>query len=168
MRQLSVRPLAKAKISQGFPLIRLAVPACSIAAWQAFALDHLDPSETDRSGILVVEEDRGCFLGLAVYRIETDLSLGRSLLVKCLVVHDHFKQGRARVALSLLNGLEKLAQRQGCGCIQFLVAGESSDGGPQWAIEHLLSCGHAMREMRLCSCLPHPADPSPVVASIAR
>lgn len=117
MRQVQIRPLTRAKISQCLPVVQLIMPEVSAEAWQHYALAHLSPGRTTEQGILAAEDDRGLVLGLLVYLIDRDLALERMMLIKHVVICDYFESGRKAVIRALFAAAEDLAQCRNCGSI---------------------------------------------------
>ncbi len=157
-RQLSIQPLTRGKIGQSFPLVQLAMPDCSLEAWQHYALDHLSPGGLRDSGILCAEDERGYILGLLVYQIHHDLSEGNSLLVKKLIAQDQFQSARRDVGLSLVRAMEDLARDHRCTVVHALVRASQGNGRDEWLLKLLTDCGHRVDSLQLCKALTGPLE----------
>ena len=150
MRTLTIQPLEKTRIAQCFPLVHLAVPSLTVAGWLEFANGHLSNRHSDPNGILVAQVEEGCILGLIVYQFDRLPALGRTFLVKHLIVHDYFTAGRRMVERSLIDAAEDLAREQGCQAISFIVPLHPAERPSMRLHEGLESLGHRVDAVSYC------------------
>ena len=150
MRTLTIQPLEKKRIAQCFPLVHLAVPSLTVGGWLEFANSHLSRRHSDPNGILVAQVEEGCILGLIVYQFDRLPALGRTFLVKHLIVHDYFAAGRRMVERSLIDAAEDLAREQGCQAISFIVPLRPTQVAGAGLHEGLESLGHKVDGVSYC------------------
>lgn len=111
-----VRPLAPEQVVQAFPLVSMLDMALTIDRWCEYAASL--GATTDGGGghrILSVQSGQGHIYGISAYCLKPDLHRDRILEIENFAVID--VAGTRRVAQVLLDGLEDLAQQQGCSCI---------------------------------------------------
>ena len=114
-RVLSTVPLTEDKISQAFPLIQAILPRLDFETWRNFAHPLTAEPAIGEHGIRVVRGETGYFCGLVIYRVERDLVHGAVLAADHFIALDLLDP--APVAEALIQELEKLADRFGCGAI---------------------------------------------------
>lgn len=116
---VSVAPLEREQIGQAFPLVRTVAPNLTFEQWVQVAGSLTNPHHFDSRGILVATGTSGHFYGLCLYRVEPAQELKR-IIVHYLVT---FGIGRhTPVSRSLVNAIDGLASRLGCGGVQSSVA----------------------------------------------
>lgn len=130
-------PLRPDQIRSVFPLIREALPDLQLADWLRFAR-RMTMRRTDQAGIVVVQRvGRNYPSGLFCYRVDRDLERGTVLNAEHFVAVDLLEPGA--VLAALVQELEAVGKRLGCGAVRSVVHGGQSEvrGG-------LAAAGHAM------------------------
>lgn len=150
MRRLTVAPLSPAKIDQCFALVRLGSPHVKPELWQTYAMDYLAESRAGNAGILSVEEDRGYLLGVLVYEVGPDLHHGITMIAKDCFVYDCLERGKREIALSLIAGLEELANQQRCTSLHLRLPVSRADPVDHWLAGLLQSSGHSIVAVQYC------------------
>ncbi|MCG8357831.1 MAG: hypothetical protein MI920_19880 [Kiloniellales bacterium] len=145
--------MTRPKIHQSFPLVQLAMPNCTLEAWQDYALSHLSPAGLRDSGILCAEDERGYILGLLVFQLHHDLTEGNSLLVKKLIVQDQFQSARRDVAMALIQAVEAMADETHCRTLHALVPVTPGGRRDDWLYQLFVECGHATNCLQLSKSL---------------
>ena len=139
---MKTQPLKLEKIDQAYGLVRLTAPQISLEAWRDFARSLISPSEAPESGILTVEDDCGCIMGLVGYVIDRDLDHGRTLLAKNLNALDGTENINQEVAFALIKAMEDLARDKRCGAIRTIIHEPEAALRDAWIIELLKNSGH--------------------------
>ena len=139
---MKAQALSSEKIDQAYGLVRLAAPQISLEAWRDFAKSVISPSVTPESGILTVEDERECIMGLVGYVIDRDLEHGRTLMAKNFIAFNGVERKRREVAFELIKAMEDLARDKRCGAIRTIVHEPEAALRDAWIIEVLKHNGH--------------------------
>lgn len=96
-----------------YPLVRIAHPTMSLAAWLAFARrwTRLSPR---RGGLSIVKDRRGYVHAMYTYRVDHNLRLGKFLRIADLIV-GHL--GSQMLANEILRAADRIAGNAGCSAI---------------------------------------------------
>ena len=127
-----------------FPLLREAIPGLSLPVWLRFARRASGPGRAGQTGIMVVRRaPRPMPCGLFIWRRDDDLEHGAVLVAEHLVAIDLLDP--EPVTAALVQELEALAKRLGCGGIRtvvirpdapiaasLLAAGHGKEGAAMW------------------------------------
>ncbi len=111
---LRTAQLASERVVQAYPLIREVAPNLSLAEWVDFARP-LSAQKGDTGGcrgIIIAERSR-YIRGLFIYEVNPELSHGRTLFARNIIVLDLVQ--RDAVAEALVDAMERLAQAHGGG-----------------------------------------------------
>lgn len=139
-RRFYVKPLSPERIDATFPIVQAANPGLTLAQWRRFAENPAGSAgPTTAAGILVVENEREYVQGFCTYRLQSDIRHGTILVVSDLVTLA-LVSGEAAAA-ALVDSLQALARRLGCGAVRLHVeeAAEAHGGGPM--LYHVLRQG---------------------------
>ena len=139
---MKTHALNSEKIDQAYGLVRLAAPQISLEAWRDFARSVISPSEAPESGILTVEDERECILGLVGYVVDRDLEYGQTLMAKNFIAFDGTENWQKDVAFALIRPMEDLARDKQCGAIRTIVHEPEAALRDAWIIEVLKHTGH--------------------------
>jgi hypothetical protein len=153
MSAFTTGPLRPDQIRSVFPLIREALPDLQLSEWLRFAR-QMTTRRADQAGIVVAQRvGRNYPCGLFCYRVERDLERGTVLSAEHFVAVDLLEPGA--VLAALVEELEALGKRLGCGAVRSVVHGGQSDvrGG-------LAAAGHTMEGETLLKPLPSGSKPS--------
>lgn len=148
-RNLQIRSLGAAQLSQAFPLVQAAVPGATLAGWLDYGRALEEHSVREPGGVASAVDDKGYIYGLFCYRIAPDLHYRRVLCVDNLVVLDFID--RQGTMTALINAIDDLARRRKCGATHVSLpqklAGLEENGSallaPFWR------AGHVMHGIRL-------------------
>lgn len=144
-----------------FPLLREAIPGLDLQAWLRFARRVTAPPHGNRrragqSGIIVARRPpRPMPCGLFIWRRDEDLAHGAVLVAEHLVAVDLLDPEPVRAAL--IQELEALAQRLGCGGIRTMAIKPDAP-----IAARLLAAGHATDGAAMFKALgtaPKPSKP---------
>jgi hypothetical protein len=142
MSAFTTGPLRPEQIRSVFPLIREALPDLRLPDWLRFAR-QMTGRRSDQAGIVVAQRvGRNYPCGLFCYRVDRDLERGTVLNAEHFVAVDLLEPGA--VLAALVQELEALGKRLGCGAVRSVVHGGQPDvqGG-------LAAAGHAMEGQTL-------------------
>jgi hypothetical protein len=150
VRHLKIRPLTAERVTQAFPLIQVALPAVTLAAWRAFAAALMTGGAARDSGILAVTDERNYIAGLCSYRVVPDLVHGRLLDAGHFLAFDLFD--RRPVAEALAEGIEVMARDRGCSVVHTqLPRRNDTPCEPGNGLAELLAArGHRVETLGLC------------------
>jgi hypothetical protein len=116
MKEFVIQALAQSKIAEAYIFAHLANPGLGMRAWQQYA-SQIIKGRKAKTGILVIQRvARTHICGIASYRTEIELTVGRILHVTHLAAIDMLDQGP--VLSALLDRLTHLAQRSHCRSIR--------------------------------------------------
>lgn len=156
---LTCEALPAARAGTVFPLLREAIPGLSLHAWRHFARRITAPSRASQSGIIVARRaPRPMPCGLFIWRRDADLEHGTVLVAEHLVAVDLLDPEPVRAAL--VQELEALAKRLGCGGIRTMVIRPGAAIAARLLAAHLLAAGHASEGaamFKALETLPKPA-----------
>jgi len=144
LSEFDVKPLCRNQIAAIYPLLREALPTMTLAQWMRLARRLTDPRRGQRSGVMVAQGcNRRHASGLFHYRRERDLRYGWVLVADHFVALDILDAGT--VAAAMLEAMEALARKLGCGAIRSVLHPASADlaGG-------FYSAGHRLEGAALC------------------
>lgn len=134
---LTCEALAPERAGTVFPLLREAIPGLDLQAWLRFARRVIAPRRAGQSGIVVARRaPRPMPCGLFIWRRDEDLAHGAVLVAEHLVAVDLLDPEPVRAAL--VQELEVLGQRLGCGGIRTMVIKPNAP-----IAARLLAAGHA-------------------------
>lgn len=139
---LTCEALTAERAGTVFPLLREAIPGLDLQAWLRFARRITAPPRSSKrragqSGIMIARRPpRPMPCGLFIWRRDEDLSHGAVLVAEHLVAVDLLDSEPVRAAL--VQELEALAQRLGCGGIRTMVIKPDAP-----IAARLLAAGHA-------------------------
>lgn len=109
MPDFTLAPLPRSRVAEAYPLVRMAYPQMSLAAWKAEAEARLA-----NGGILTLFNPGGTIQALAAWQ---DDPQGEALKVDTFVVFELSRRAPARQALC--EGLQALAAERGKAAVQF-------------------------------------------------
>jgi hypothetical protein len=146
MASFIVEPLSRDRIRAVFPLIREAIPGLSLSAWLRFAQGATGVRRGTQSGVIVARREGHDFpSGLFCYRVDPDPALGKVLVAEHFVAVDLLHP--ADILAALVEELDALGKRLGCGAVRSIVHGADIEGG-------LAQAGHATVGSILGKALP--------------
>ena len=142
---LRTAQLTSDRVIQAYPLIREVAPNLSLAEWVDFArpLSGQKGETGGCRGIIIAERSR-YIRGLFIYEVNPDLSHGRALFARNIIVLDLVQ--RDAVAEALVDAMERLAQTHGCGAVHVHLSPLS-----EWALQCFERRGHRVQGYHLCS-----------------
>lgn len=133
----SCENLSPDQVGTVFPLLREAIPGLSLQTWLRHAKRLAHPSRARQSGIMAVRRHpRPLPCGLFIYRRTLDLKHGSVLVAEHMVAIDLLDP--EPVMQVLVQELDALAQRLGCGGIRTMVIGADAPFASR-----LRAAGHA-------------------------
>ncbi len=160
------------KLDQAYPLVQLYHRRVTLEEWRAFALSSVTPAAVARSlqaesgpadrGLLVVEEPEGTILGLARYKIEAALAVGRRLEADEILCFGRFPEDWSTVLNLLILGLEGRAREAGCATVNLWFSADPKRSPCERALTRPRQRGH--RLARWCygkSLRPRPGPEQP-------
>lgn len=151
---LTCEELPAARAGTVFPLLREAIPGLELQAWLRFARRITAPSRATQSGIIVARRaPRPMPCGLFIWRRDADLAHGAVLVAEHLVAIDLLDPEPVRAAL--VQELEALAKRLGCGGIRTMVIRPDAP-----IAARLLAAGHASDGAAMFKALEGAARPA--------
>jgi hypothetical protein len=147
-----------------FPLLREAIPGLDLQAWLRFArrispaprggVRRPGPQRAGQSGIMIARRaPRPMPCGLFIWRRDEDLAHGAVLVAEHLVAVDLLDPEPVRAAL--VQELDALAQRLGCGGIRTMVIRADAP-----IAARLLAAGHASDGTAMFKALEPAAKPA--------
>lgn len=138
-----------------YPLLREAIPGLLLPAWLRFARRASGPRRAGQSGIMVVRRaPRPMPCGLFIWRRDDDLEHGAVLVAEHLVAIDLLDP--EPVTAALVQELEALAKRLGCGGIRTMIIRPDAPIAAQ-----LLAAGHAKDGAAMFKPMENQRDHSP-------
>jgi hypothetical protein len=151
VRKLNVSLMTPQEVDRAFALIRTVCPQAELDSWRRFARQRI-ALEGSRTGILVVENEQACIVGIGAYQLSEDLLHGTVLTADQFCAIDIVDQ--PNVARALESGIEKIARRHGCAAVHTTIAssGEQSDDG--WLCSVLHERGHRIEGLHMCKLIP--------------
>ena len=148
MPDLVVERLSAQQVRLAFPLMRLAIPALTLAAWLRFARRTATANPSANKGILVVRRRGNPHLcGVVCYRRDHDLQAGSVLTAEHFVAQDLLHPRTVLAALA--SALEGVAACLGCRAVRSVLHAAS----PKLA-EDLKISGHVLQGVVLERGLP--------------
>ena len=153
MRNLITEPLTADRIDQAFPLVQASLPHVGLEDWRDFARDLVRGGPSDNSGIQSVITEQDYIAGLSIYRIESGLCHGPTLIADHFMALDLFD--RAAVVNVLADFLEDLGRLRGCTAVHTHLPERAGRWrGPADCVAATLRArGHAIESLRLCKVL---------------
>lgn len=150
MRTLRSRPLPRDKVAQAFALVQAARPEMTLQAWQAYAGPRAGKAN-GTGGILIVENEQDCIVGLFGYSVAEDLIHGPTLAVDTFIALDLIDP--EDVTRALTGAMERCARKLGCRAVHVSVPESGRDSGAR-IVHLLLRQGHHVEALSLCRRLP--------------
>ena len=150
MRQLRARPLPVDKVAQAFALVQAVRPDLTLEGWQAFATPRTGESN-GTGGILILENEQNCIVGLFSYRVDEDLRHGATLVVDTFIALDIVDP--EKVTRALAAAMERQAEDIGCRAIHVSIPENRPNSGGRM-VQLLLEQGHHVESLSLCKPLP--------------
>ena len=151
MRKLNVSLMSLLEVDRAFPLIRAVCPQAELEAWRSFARQRI-ANEGSRTGILVVENEQACIVGVSAYQLLHDLIHGPVLYADQFCALDIVDQ--SNIARALENGIEKIARRHGCSAVHTIITSSSNQLDDGWLCTVLHERGHRIEGLHLCKLIP--------------
>lgn len=157
MRQLRARPLPVDKVAQAFALVQAVRPDLTLEAWRAFATPRAGACN-GTGGILILENEQDCIVGLFSYRVDEDLRHGATLVVDTFIALDIVDP--EKVIRALAAAMERQAEHVGCRAIHVSIPEHRPNCGGRM-VRLLLEQGHHVESLSLCKPLPAPRSARP-------
>lgn len=157
LRKLNVSLLSHDEIDRAYPLIQAVMPGASIEAWRRFAESRLADTLENRTGILVVHNEQDCIVGVATYMLAQDLMSGPILFADHVSALDITDQ--PSVARTLLRGIERLAEQNGCSAIHTTLTQTEALVAGGWISNILHERGHCVKGLQMCKLIPDAGSP---------
>ena len=122
MSNVAIEALAPDQVRLAYPLIREALPSLKLNTWLRFARLTAAAGKAGRSGIIAARRiGRPHPCGLFCYRVDHDLERGKVLIAEHFVAVDMIEP--ELVLGALVDELDRLGVRLGCGAVRSLVHG---------------------------------------------
>lgn len=139
------------EVDRAFALIRTLFPQADLDSWRRFARQRIAP-EGSRTGILFVENEQDCIVGIGAYQLSEDLIHGRVLAADQFCAIDVVDQ--PNVARALESGIEKIARRHGCAAVHTTIAQTGNHIDDDWLSSVLYERGHRIEGLHMCKLIP--------------
>lgn len=154
--ELTVIPLEGERLAKALPLIQIVRPDLTLdklrALLDAPSIDHAGAPSSE--GIVALENEHSCIVGVFSYAIVNEPLDGRMLLVNHVVIMDMF--GRYQPQCAMMAEMEALAGRHGCDMLQVNLIDTRAlfpqEVGP--LVRCFQSAGHSFDGLRLRKRLP--------------
>lgn len=155
MRDLRTRPLPSEKIAQAYALVQAVRPDLTLEAWHAYAAPRASGGN-GRGGIVILENEQDCIIGLFSHRVDEDLCHGPTLAVDTFIALDLVDP--EDVTRALAAAMERQARASGCKAVHVSVPEARRNSGGR--VVHLLQQqGHRVEAVSLCKALKLPEPP---------
>jgi len=151
VRKLNVSLMSPVEVDRAFPLIRTVCPQAELEDWRSFARQRI-ANEGSRTGILFIENEQGCIVGVGAYQLSHDLIHGPILYADQFCALDIVDQ--SNIVRALEGGIEKIARRHGCTAVHTTIASSSSQRDDGWLCTVLHERGHRIEGLHMCKLIP--------------
>ena len=147
---LVASPLGLQRVEQAYPLVHMLHPLLTMDEWRSYARGLLT-SDTPGRGVMSVQHD-GYIRGLFCHWPVRSLQHGSIMIVDNFLVTGIF--GTEETASTLIEAMELVAARHGCGAVQTLLTDR-----PQTDVHiQLQARGHRIAKVVLNKMLFSPAN----------
>lgn len=147
METLKVETLERRDIANVFPLVQLLFKHLELEQWAKHADRLIAPEGEEWRGILVARDLREVILGMLQYEQRVSLDGTPFMTASNILAYGLTQRQRVRVAVTMIEGLERVAQRCECRAVRCEIL-EHGDATTIDTLSALLSTsGHEPRHV---------------------